>query len=121
MNNTTEGKLDELLETVRFIKDNASTQESVDDLGKRIEDVENNLTKKIEGVKDDLTKKIEGVENELSGLRSEVQSVKDEILSEIKRLEDKTQSDNDALVRDYVKLMRRVEVLENQFKRFQAA
>jgi|SRR3989344_6991874 len=113
MDNGTEQKIDEILEVVRFIKDNASTQESVDDLG-------NNLGKRIEGVENNLTRKIEGVENELSGLRSELQSVKDEILLEIKKLEDKTQTDHDALARDYVKLVRRVEVLENQFKRLQA-
>src|SRR3989338_2191843 len=108
MSNPTEQKLYELLEMVRFIKDNGSTQESVDDLGKKIDGVENHLTKKIDGV-----------ENELSDLRSELQSVKDEILSEIKRLEDKTQSDHDAVVRDYVKLLKRMEVFENQVKRLQ--
>ena len=106
MSNTSEQKLDEILEIVRFIKDNGATQESVDDLDKKV---------------DGLDKRMDGLENELSGVRSELQSVKDEILLQIKRLEDKTQSDNDALARDYVKLVRRVEVLENQFKRLQVA
>lgn len=106
MNNINDQKLEELLEMVRFIKDHAATQESVEKLGFKV----SNLESKVDQGFTDIIMELRAIHGEL-----------DDIRQELKKLELRTREDADSASDVYVKFQRRLEILEKRVQHLELA
>ena len=85
-------QLDEILEIVSFIKDNAA-------------------------MKDDVERGFSAIHTELQDIRADL----DQIKKELRQLDKRTKEDTDALGKDFMNLNQRVAALEEKLKRFELA
>lgn len=106
MEQETKQKLDEILELVHFIKDNAATQESVNDLKGEFNILKNEM------------------HAGFASIRSELRAVRDE-LEDIKKrltaLEKCTKDDDNAMANVVIKLKDEIKKLENRVKTLELA
>lgn len=109
MEQETQQKLDDILELVHFIKDNAATQDGLNRVEMRLTSVEQRLTSLEQGQS--------SINTRLASIEKELEEIKKELIL----LEQRTREDADVSVKDIFDLRHRIEELENQMRRLQRA
>ncbi|PLX28835.1 hypothetical protein C0581_00915 [Candidatus Parcubacteria bacterium] len=97
----TQTKINEILEIVTFIKDNAAMQKDMDERFERVE------------------ARLDNIEERLSSLEEDVRLIKQDlrkIKKELERVELKTQKDEDATAHLYIELKGRIKKLEQKIR-----
>lgn len=123
--NSLDENLKDILEIVGAIKDGMATKDDLaaveNRLTGKIDAVDIKLTGKIDAVDIKLTRRIDALDNKMTMELRSIQTELDDMKLSLSRLEKRTREDSDASVKDALDFRRRLEALEQQVKKLQAA
>lgn len=95
--------------------------EAMSSFAEHVEDRFNKADERFVRIEDKLVQMDNKIDSGFASIRSEIRELRDELISKIDRLEKRTAEDTDATMQDYLKLKKRVDVLERQVQQMQLA